>query len=140
MEKILLVILSQLEEKDTLKYIECFEEIIKETRHVFYRPMIYMFKAKYVLHVDNNEEYAEELYGKAVTSAELLGDAGLRGECIGDFKKLPIVNCEDLAEKIRRTFENYDYYKSEIAERSKLFSNKIMCENYIKECENLLKN
>lgn len=74
LEKILLVILSQLEEKDTLKYIECFEEIIKETRHVFYRPMIYMFKAKYVLHVDNNEEYAEELYGKAVTSAELLGD------------------------------------------------------------------
>lgn len=74
MEKILLVILSQLEEKDTLKYIECFEEIIKETRHVFYRPMIYMFKAKYVLHVDNNEEYAEELYDKAVTSAELLGD------------------------------------------------------------------
>ena len=74
------------------------------------------------------------------STAELLGDAGLRGECIGDFKKLPIVNCEDLAEKIRRTFENYDYYKSEVAERSKLFSNKIMCENYIKECENLLKN
>ena len=74
LEKILLVILSQLEEKDTLKYIECFEEIIKETRHVFYRPMIYMFKAKYVLHVDKNQEYAEELYGKAVTSAELLGD------------------------------------------------------------------
>ena len=74
------------------------------------------------------------------STAELLGDAGLRGECIGDFKKLPIVNCEDLAEKIRKTFENYDYYKSEIAERSKLFSNKIMCENYIKECENLLKN
>ena len=74
LEKILLVVLSQLEEQHTLKYIECFEEVINETRHVFYRPMIYMFKAKYVLHVDKNEVDAEELYSKAVTSAELLGD------------------------------------------------------------------
>lgn len=73
------------------------------------------------------------------STAELLGDAGLRGECIGDFKKLPMVNCEDLAKKIIKTFENYDYYKSKITERSKLFSNKIMCENYLKECESLLK-
>lgn len=74
LEKILLVIMAQLEEKHTLKYIQCFEEIINETRHVFYRPMIYMLKAKYVLHVDKNVVEAEKLYDKAITAAELLDD------------------------------------------------------------------
>lgn len=74
LEKILLVLLAQLEEKNTLKYIKCFEEIIQVTRHFFYKAIIYMFKAKYVLRVEQDEEKAKELYGKAVTFAELLDD------------------------------------------------------------------
>lgn len=74
LEKILLVLLAQLEEKNTLKYIKCFEEIIQVTRHFFYKPIIYMLKAKYFLRVEQDEEKAKELYGKAVTFAELLDD------------------------------------------------------------------
>lgn len=74
LEKILLVLLAQLEEKYTLKYIQTFEDVIDKTRHVFYKPLIYMFKAKYMLHVEKNKEKSEELYGKAITFAELLDD------------------------------------------------------------------
>ena len=49
LEKILLVLLAQLEEKYTLKYIQTFEDVIDKTRHVYYKPIIYMFKAKYML-------------------------------------------------------------------------------------------
>ncbi len=66
--------LTQLEEKYTLKYIQTFEDVIDKTRHVFYKPLIYMFKAKYMLHVEKNKEKSEELYGKAITFAELLDD------------------------------------------------------------------
>ncbi len=75
LEKTLLTILAQLDEKDTPKYIECFEKVMNETRHVFYRPMLYMMKAKYALHVEQNVTQAEELYDKAVTFAELLDDS-----------------------------------------------------------------
>ena len=74
LEKILLVLLAQLEEKYTLKYIQTFEDVIDKTRHVYYKPIIYMFKAKYMLHVEKNKEKSEELYGKAITFAELLDD------------------------------------------------------------------
>ena len=43
LEKILLVLLAQLEEKYTLKYIQTFEDVIDKTRHVYYKPIIYMF-------------------------------------------------------------------------------------------------
>lgn len=74
LEKILLVLLAQLEEKYTLKYIQTFEDVIDKTRHVYYKPIIYMFKAKYMLHVEKNKEKSEEFYGKAITFAELLDD------------------------------------------------------------------
>ena len=74
LEKILLVLLAQLEEKCTLKYIQTFEDVIDKTRHVYYKPLIYMFKAKYMLHVEKSKEKSEELYGKAITFAELLDD------------------------------------------------------------------
>ena len=37
LEKILLVLLAQLEEKYTLKYIQTFEDVIDKTRHVYYK-------------------------------------------------------------------------------------------------------
>ena len=66
--------LAQLEEKCTLKYIQTFEDVIDKTRHVYYKPLIYMFKAKYMLHVEKSKEKSEELYEKAITFAELLDD------------------------------------------------------------------
>ncbi len=70
----MLVLLAQLEEKCTLKYIQTFEDVIDKTRHVYYKSLIYMFKAKYMLHGKKSKEKSEELYGKAITFAELLDD------------------------------------------------------------------
>ena len=83
----MLDLLVQLEEKCTLKYIQTFEGVIDKTRHVYYKPIIYMFKAKYMLHVEKSKEKSEELYRKAITFAELLDDKMLVQRLLEEKKK-----------------------------------------------------
>ncbi|GKX30814.1 hypothetical protein SH1V18_32940 [Vallitalea longa] len=73
------------------------------------------------------------------STPELLGDAGLRGECEPSFEHFPVVDISSMADKVLQTFDNYDYYKSKIVERSKMFTLENMCNNYFIEIEKLLK-
>lgn len=73
------------------------------------------------------------------STPELLGDAGLRGECEPSFEHFPVVDISSMADKVLQTFDNYDYYKNRIVERSKMFTLENMCNNYFIEIEKLLK-
>ena len=55
-KKILLCFASSVGRKYTLKYIQTFEDVIDKTRHVYYKPIIYMFKVKYMSSVEKNKE------------------------------------------------------------------------------------
>lgn len=72
MEKVLLSLFIQIQTEDSLIYIQTFEKIIAKTRHVFYRPHLFLLKAKYALFVDKNVAEAESFYEKAISLAELL--------------------------------------------------------------------
>lgn len=72
------------------------------------------------------------------STPELLGDAGLMGACKPSFDDFPVVNIEDMISKILQTFEHYDDFKSKIKERSKLFTQEIMCKKYFKQIEQLI--
>ncbi|AUC46494.1 TPA: helix-turn-helix domain-containing protein [Streptococcus pneumoniae] len=74
MEKVLLSLFIQIQIEDSLIYIQTFEKIIAKTRHVFYRPHLFLLKAKYALFVDKNILEAESFYEKAISLAELLDD------------------------------------------------------------------
>ena len=77
LEKILLIVAAKLvdnNDKNSTKYINCFKELVNQTRHFFYKPFIYMFDAKYALNMDKDREKAEKLYEKAITLATLLDD------------------------------------------------------------------
>ena len=74
MEKVLLSLFIQIQTEDSLIYIQTFEKIIAKTRHVFYRPHLFLLKAKYALFVDKNILEAESFYEKAISLAELLDD------------------------------------------------------------------
>ncbi|CZD88237.1 XRE family transcriptional regulator [Streptococcus pneumoniae] len=74
MEKVLLSLFIQIQTEDSLIYIQTFEKIIAKTRHVFYRPHLFLLKAKYALFVDKNVAEAESFYEKAISLAELLDD------------------------------------------------------------------
>ncbi|BDS51173.1 TPA: helix-turn-helix domain-containing protein [Streptococcus pneumoniae] len=74
MEKVLLILFIQIQTEDSLIYIQTFEKIIAKTRHVFYRPHLFLLKAKYALFVDKNILEAESFYEKAISLAELLDD------------------------------------------------------------------
>lgn len=74
MEKVLLSLFIQIQIEDSLIYIQTFEKIIAKTRHVFYRPHLFLLKAKYALFVDKNVAEAESFYEKAISLAELLDD------------------------------------------------------------------
>ncbi|HGJ9782622.1 TPA: helix-turn-helix domain-containing protein [Streptococcus pneumoniae] len=74
MEKVLLNLFIQIQTEDSLIYIQTFEKIIAKTRHVFYRPHLFLLKAKYALFVDKNILEAESFYEKAISLAELLDD------------------------------------------------------------------
>lgn len=74
MEKVLLRLFIQIQTEDSLIYIQTFEKIIAKTRHVFYRPHLFLLKAKYALFVDKNILEAESFYEKAISLAELLDD------------------------------------------------------------------
>ncbi|HEW7598521.1 TPA: XRE family transcriptional regulator [Streptococcus pneumoniae] len=74
MEKVLLILFIQIQTEDSLIYIQTFEKIIAKTRHVFYRPHLFLLKAKYALFVDKNVAEAESFYEKAISLAELLDD------------------------------------------------------------------
>lgn len=74
MEKVLLSLFIQIQTEDSLIYIQTFEKIIAKTRHVFYRPHLFLLKAKYALFVDKNILEAESFYEKAISLAELLAD------------------------------------------------------------------
>ncbi|VPS46890.1 XRE family transcriptional regulator [Streptococcus pneumoniae] len=74
MEKVLLSLFIQIHTEDSLIYIQTFEKIIAKTRHVFYRPHLFLLKAKYALFVDKNILEAESFYEKAISLAELLDD------------------------------------------------------------------
>ena len=54
MEKVLLSLFIQIQTEDSLIYIQTFEKIIAKTRHVFYRPHLFLLKAKYALFVEKN--------------------------------------------------------------------------------------
>lgn len=73
-EKVLLSLFIQIQTEDSLIYIQTFEKIIAKTRHVFYRPHLFLLKAKYALFVDKNVAEAESFYEKAISLAELLDD------------------------------------------------------------------
>ena len=64
------------------------------------------------------------------STPELLGDAGLRGDCEPSFQHFPSVDINSMADKIVKTFDNYDYYKKKIIERSKDYTLENMCDNY----------
>lgn len=74
MEKVLLSLFIQIQTEDSLIYIQTFEKIIAKTRHVFYRPHLFLLKAKYALFVDKNILEAGSFYEKAISLAELLDD------------------------------------------------------------------
>jgi transcriptional regulator, XRE-family len=74
MEKVLLSLFIQIQTEDSLIYIQTFEKIIAKTRHVFYRPHLFLLKAKYALFVEKNILEAESFYEKAISLAELLDD------------------------------------------------------------------
>jgi glycosyltransferase involved in cell wall biosynthesis len=74
------------------------------------------------------------------STPELLGDAGLRGECEPSFEHFPIINIRSMANQIVKTLDNYDYYKKKIKERSKRFTLDKMCEKYFIEINKLLDN
>ncbi|CVU11200.1 helix-turn-helix domain-containing protein [Streptococcus pneumoniae] len=74
MEKVLLSLFIQIQTEDSLIYIQTFEKIIAKTRHVFYRPHLFLLKTKYALFVDKNILEAESFYEKAISLAELLDD------------------------------------------------------------------
>ncbi|HGR0582267.1 TPA: helix-turn-helix domain-containing protein [Streptococcus pneumoniae] len=74
MEKVLLSLFIQIQTEDSLIYIQTFEKIIAKARHVFYRPHLFLLKAKYALFVDKNILEAESFYEKAISLAELLDD------------------------------------------------------------------
>ena len=74
MEKVLLSLFIQIQTEDSLIYIQTFEQIIAKTRHIFYRPHLFLLKAKYALFVDKNILEAESFYEKAISLAELLDD------------------------------------------------------------------
>lgn len=74
MEKVLLSLFIQIQTEDSLIYIQTFEKIIAKTRHVFYRPHLFLLKAKYALFVDKNILEAESFYEKVISLAELLDD------------------------------------------------------------------
>ena len=74
MEKVLLSLFIQIQTEDSLIYIQTFEKIIAKTRHVFYRPHLFLLKAKYALFVDKNILEAESFYEKAISLAGLLDD------------------------------------------------------------------
>lgn len=74
MEKVLLSLFIQIQTEDSLIYIQTFEKIIAKTRHIFYRPHLFLLKAKYALFVDKNILEAESFYEKAISLAELLDD------------------------------------------------------------------
>lgn len=74
MEKVLLSLFIQIQTEDSLIYIQTFEKIIAKTRHVFYRPHLFLLKEKYALFVDKNILEAESFYEKAISLAELLDD------------------------------------------------------------------
>lgn len=74
MEKVLLSLFIQIQTEDSLIYIQTFEKIIAKTRHIFYRPHLFLLKAKYALFVDKNILDAESFYEKAISLAELLDD------------------------------------------------------------------
>lgn len=77
LEKILLIVTAKLvdnNDENSTKYINCFKELVNQTRHVFYKPFIYMFEAKYTLNIEKDREKAENLYEKAITFATLLDD------------------------------------------------------------------
>ncbi|GMQ65176.1 glycosyltransferase family 4 protein [Vallitalea maricola] len=72
------------------------------------------------------------------STPELLGDAGLRGECEPSFEHFPVINIKSMASQILKTFDNYDYYKEKIKERSKRFTLEKMCEKYFVEINKLV--
>lgn len=74
MGKVLLSLFIQIQTEDSLIYIQTFEKIIAKTRHIFYRPHLFLLKAKYALFVDKNILEAESFYEKAISLAELLDD------------------------------------------------------------------
>lgn len=74
------------------------------------------------------------------STPELLGDAGLRGECEPSFEHFPVINIKSMASQILKTFDNYEYYKEKIKERSKLFTLEQMCEKYFVEINKLVNN
>ncbi len=64
------------------------------------------------------------------STPELIGNAGLMANCTSSFEKFPVVDIDDLSEKIIDTFLKYDVFKSSILERGKAFTQKNMCQNY----------
>lgn len=74
MEKVLLSLFIQIQTEDSLIYIQTFEKIIAKTRHIFYRPHLFLLKAKYALFVEKNILEAESFYEKAISLADLLDD------------------------------------------------------------------
>jgi glycosyltransferase involved in cell wall biosynthesis len=72
------------------------------------------------------------------STPELLGDAGLRGECKPSFKHFPDININSMVEQIKKTFDNYDYYCKKIKQRGSMFTLEKMCEKYMKEIEMLV--
>ncbi|QUH30220.1 glycosyltransferase family 4 protein [Vallitalea guaymasensis] len=74
------------------------------------------------------------------STPELLGDAGLRGECEPSFEHFPVINIKSMASQILKTFDNYEYYKEKIKERSKRFTLEQMCEKYFIEINKLVNN
>lgn len=74
------------------------------------------------------------------STPELLGDAGLRCESEPSFEHFPKINPMSMYEQIIKTFNNYEFYKEKIIERSKMFTFEKMSQAYLKEIENVVGN
>lgn len=72
------------------------------------------------------------------STPELVGDCALLANCYNDIKQLPVVDIDDFALKVIKTFDNYDFYKKKIIERSKYFTQELMSEKYIEEIKRCL--
>lgn len=74
LERILITVLTQVEESEYLIYTKILREIIEESNNFQHKPAVYAFEARYYLKVKNDKIKGTESYEKAVMFAKMLND------------------------------------------------------------------
>lgn len=74
LERILITILVQIEDKEYLTYTTVLREIIQESNNFQHKPVVYAFEAKYYLNVKRDKKKSLDSYNKAIEFAKMLND------------------------------------------------------------------